>query len=175
VPFTQWVDQTPWQAASADVPGFESPVQLQIANTRRPIGHRHAPVRVTLDEFELVPYAGDFTAESAMRDFRSHLTIEQAGEDPHQATVKLNEPHYMTVPGFLGGFSGQSWLLFQNQWDPENQAFTVLGVGNRPGIYPMVGGCVMVVLGLMWAFYVKPVILRRRKQAALAAHLARSD
>ena len=161
VPFTQWPDQAPWQPASVRVPGLGVPLKLQLANTRLPM-----PARVTLDEFELVPYAGDFTAESAMRDFRSHLTVEQPGRDAAGATVKLNEPHYLTAEGGLMGPT--SWLLFQNQWDPEDQAFTVLGVANRPGIHTMVAGCVMCVFGLMWAFYVKPALLRRRAAAALA-------
>jgi hypothetical protein len=63
----------------------------------------------------------------------------------------------------------ESWLLFQSQWDPEDQAFTVLGVANRPGILTMTVGCVMITLGLIWAFYVKPVIINRRKAQALAA------
>ena len=160
VPFTQWVDQQAWRPASVRVPGLPVPVKLQLGNTRHPIGGAREPVQVRLDEFELVPYAGDFTQNSAMRDFRSHLTV--AGEP---ATVKLNAPHYFNTSGPLGG---ESWLLYQNQWDPENQAFTVLGVANRPGIWPMLAGCASVAFGLGWAFYVKPVLLRRQKAEVAA-------
>ena len=160
VPFTQWVDQQAWRPASVRVPGLPVPVKLQLGNTRHPIGGGRAPVRVRLDDFELVPYAGDFTENSAMRDFRSHLTV--AGEP---ATVKLNSPHYFNTAGPLGG---ESWLLYQNQWDPENQAFTVLGVANRPGIWPMLAGCAAVAFGLGWAFYVKPVLLRRQRAEVAA-------
>jgi hypothetical protein len=50
--------------------------------------------------------------------------------------------------------------------------FTRLGVGNNPGIYVIAGGAIMMSLGIPWAFYVKPLILRRRKakiQAQLSA------
>ncbi len=167
VPFNPWPDQAPWLPAQVEVPGVERPLQLQLGKTRRPM-----PARVTLDAFELVPYAGDFTPDSAMRDFRSHVTVEPVGGEAEQVTVKLNDPHYLKIPrpGAIGSvLPSESWLLFQSAWDQENQAFTVLGVGNRPGIKTMVGGIVLCVFGLMWAFYVKPAILRRRKERALAA------
>jgi hypothetical protein len=41
--------------------------------------------------------------------------------------------------------------------------FTIIGVGNNPGIYVIAAGSVMMSLGIPWAFYVKPWILRRRK------------
>ena len=171
VPYNPWPDQAPWLPAQVDVPGVERPLQLQLGKTRRPM-----PARVTLEEFELVPYAGDFTPNSAMRDFRSHLSVEPVGGELEDVTVKLNDPHYLSIPrpGPLGGvLPSESWLLFQSAWDQENQAFTVLGVGNRPGIKTMVGGIVLCVFGLMWAFYVKPAILRRRKANALKAHHGR--
>jgi len=170
VPFSQWPDQMAWQPAAVNVPGLRDPLRFQLGNTRREM-----PARVRLDEFELVPYAGDFTSDSPMRDFRSILTVEPRGGGPTDAVVRLNKPHYMDVPR-LGPLASvlpsESWLLFQSQWDPEDQAFTVLGVGNRPGVVTMTVGCVMIVAGLLFAFYVKPIIIRRRKAAALAAHHA---
>ncbi|MBL8763104.1 MAG: hypothetical protein JNM07_02405 [Phycisphaerae bacterium] len=50
--------------------------------------------------------------------------------------------------------------------------FTILGVGNNPGIYLIAAGAVMMSVGIPWAFYIKPLILRaqkRRIQAQLAA------
>jgi hypothetical protein len=40
--------------------------------------------------------------------------------------------------------------------------YTGLGVGNRHGVGTMLLGSVLTVLGTLWAFYVKPLILRRR-------------
>lgn len=50
--------------------------------------------------------------------------------------------------------------------------FTILGVGNNPGIYVIAAGAVMMSVGIPWAFYVKPALIRRRKkkiQSQLAA------
>ena len=168
VPFSPWPDQAPWEFGLLRLPGSDEPVQLQLGNTRRPM-----PASVTLDGFELVPYAGDFTSDSAMRDFKSHLSLRVRGDDEARPeTAHLNNPVYFDykAPTTLGRIlPGQSWLLYQNQWDPDKQSFTVLGVGNRPGIVTMIVGCVLIVLGTLYAFYVKPLIIARMKAKALAA------
>lgn len=50
--------------------------------------------------------------------------------------------------------------------------FTILGVGNNPGISIIATGAVMMSLGIPWAFYIKPALLRRRKRV-IQARLAR--
>ena len=45
----------------------------------------------------------------------------------------------------------------------------MLGVGNRHGVNTMLLGCCLSVLGMIYAFYVKPVIKRRRHRAGYAA------
>ncbi len=51
----------------------------------------------------------------------------------------------------------------KNDW-----SWSSLGVGNREGIWTMVLGCILVPVGCIYAFYIKPVIVRRRKAEALA-------
>ncbi len=46
--------------------------------------------------------------------------------------------------------------------------YTVLGVGNRHGIYTQLAGCTIAVFGMLYAFYVKPVIKRRHLERAQA-------
>lgn len=43
--------------------------------------------------------------------------------------------------------------------------FTILGVGNNPGIYIIAAGAVMMSLGIPWAFYLKPWLVKRKKRA----------
>lgn len=52
--------------------------------------------------------------------------------------------------------------------------FTILGVGNNPGIYIIASGAVMMSVGIPWAFYVKPWIMRRRKRR-IQAQIARGE
>lgn len=42
--------------------------------------------------------------------------------------------------------------------------FTILGVGNNPGIYVIATGAVLMSVGIPWAFYLKPVLMQRRKR-----------
>jgi len=43
--------------------------------------------------------------------------------------------------------------------------FTILGVGNNPGIKIIALGAVLTCAGIPWAFYVKPWMINRRKRA----------
>jgi hypothetical protein len=159
VPFAQDTADTQWEGGTVDLPDGTT-LQLQLGNTRLQL-----PAKLTLRKFELVPYrGGDASANSMMRDFRSTLTVldPKTGED-YTAVAHMNNPVY---------FGGGSWLFFQAQFDPQ-QRYTVLGVGNRPGVWMMMTGFIMVVVGLMYAFYLKPVIIRRMKQNALAAAAAK--
>jgi hypothetical protein len=159
VPFVQFAHDDPWRGGVVHVPGANVPLQLQFGYTRRPM-----PARVTVTSFEVVPYAGgDRSARSVMRDFRSHLRVTDrtTGTLIADGVAQMNSPVYIR--------SGPtSWLFFQAAWDPQGQRFTVLGVGNRPAVEMMTIGCVMIVLGLLYAFYVKPIIVRRKKEKALA-------
>ncbi|MFN0134337.1 MAG: hypothetical protein ACKVW3_17630 [Phycisphaerales bacterium] len=76
------------------------------------------------------------------------------------------------------GWDARGWETTQKQADqgalPRAYAsFTILGVGNNPGIHIIALGGILMSVGIPWAFYVKPLILRRRKQA-LQRELARS-
>lgn len=52
--------------------------------------------------------------------------------------------------------------------------YTILGVGNNPGIYIIATGAVMMSVGIPWAFYIKPWIMRRRKKK-IQDQLARGE
>lgn len=50
--------------------------------------------------------------------------------------------------------------------------FTILGVGNNPGIYVIAFGSILMSVGIPWAFYIKPWLVRRKRdriKADLAA------
>ncbi len=67
------------------------------------------------------------------------------------------------------GWDAQGWRETKALADagraPRPMArFTILGVGNNPGIYVIATGAVMMCVGIPWAFYIKPAILRYRKK-----------
>lgn len=74
------------------------------------------------------------------------------------------------------GWDQQGWQESQKQVDsgllPEPFAkFTILGVGNSPGIHIIALGGILMGVGIPWAFYIKPWLVQREKKklAAMAA------
>ncbi|MCA9304269.1 MAG: hypothetical protein KC996_09120, partial [Phycisphaerales bacterium] len=55
--------------------------------------------------------------------------------------------------------------------DKPRVSFTILGVGNNPGIHLIALGSIFMGIGIPWAFYVKPWLVRREK-ARIAASVA---
>lgn len=164
VPFQEWIFESRWVGGLVRLPQTGDVLQLQLGNTSRPL-----PVHVTLEKFELVNYMGGTPQTTNLfRDFKSYITIaDRETGRKRQAVAHMNNPVY------FGGLGDSEWALFQARFDRENQSFTVLGVGNRPGVWVMTAGCVLMTVGLLYAFYLKPVIIRRMKQRALAEAAAR--
>ncbi len=75
------------------------------------------------------------------------------------------------------GWDRAGWNQTQEMVDrgeiPEPRVnFTILGVGNNPGIHVVAFGGILMGAGIPWAFYVKPWLVRREKQRL--AELAKS-
>jgi hypothetical protein len=131
---------------------------------------KRLPTRIALHNFVVSAHIGGFTGQtSSIRDWTSMVRFDRDGQwtDP--------EPISMNKPANYGGF----WY-FQAKWDPPDQPrwegdppsqglnYTVLGVGNRNGVWTQLFGCVVAVVGMCYAFYIKPIIKRRRQQAVYA-------
>lgn len=54
------------------------------------------------------------------------------------------------------------WTLFQSGAAGDHWSWTILGVGNRRGMWPMGLGSILIVVGTLYAYYVKPLVLRQR-------------
>lgn len=166
VPFTPEAgEKSQWESPVIKLPQGEGndTVQFALCNSRMRL-----PGTIKLENFELVPYpGGDVNERNALiRDFRSTLVID----DPRTQVQSTGVAH-MNNPVY---FDNGRWLFFQAAYDGEGKAWTVLGIGNRPGVYVMTTGCVMIFTGLMYAFYLKPIVIRRMKQNAIAAAKARA-
>ena len=153
--------QDPWRGGFVTLPGALAPLQFQLGNTRRPL-----PATLTLDQFKVVPFpGGQDTPEAFIQDYRS--TVTMSGNDDSDSITEvasLNHPIY---------FNHGRWLFFQAAYDPNvPHTWTQLGIGNRPAVWVMESGCILIVIGLLYAFYLKPVIVRRMKDRALAAAVA---
>ncbi len=139
-------------------------VQMILSRRSAPL-----PASVSLLGFDTKDHIGGFTGNSSsILNWISEVQFDEPS-GPKKVDISVNDP------AEEGGF----WF-FQSQWDPPDPArfsgdtpslglnYTVLGVGNRRGVWVQLAGSVLMVLGLMYAFYVKPVLVRRRQESALA-------
>ena len=128
------------------------------------------PEPIALERFELDTHIGGFTgAQASIRDYRSILRFQDAEGWSKPVPVSVNKP-----------VENEGLWYFQAQWDPPIEAsvnggisssglgYTVLGVGNRNGVHVQLLGCCIAVAGMIYAFYVKPLIKRRRRERMLA-------
>ena len=142
------VDASPLQVR---VPGSDTTWEVVFSRARHDLG-------ATLAGGELV--LKYFPGRRSIESFRSDF-MAQLGPDaqPHPAFVETNQT-----------LSLGPWTLYQSSYDSEERwRYTILGVGNRHGIAAMNVGWVLVVLGSLYAFYAKPVLLRRAKRKAAAS------
>jgi hypothetical protein len=156
VPFSDQPYETLWNGPAVALPGTDAVLELQLGNRRRPM-----PMRITLKKFELVHYPGSENLNGPFRDFKSTLVVDDvSGKEPaFTGVAHMNNPVH---------FDHGEWTIFQAGWDPNGQRWTILGIGNRSGMWTMIIGCLMIAVGLLYAFYVKPIIIRRMKKKALA-------
>lgn len=126
---------------------------------------RALPRPVRLDDFRLVSHVGGFTGEVAsIRDWESVVRFRAPDGWSDARVVRTNGP-----------VQHEGFRFFQAMWDPpQNEIgsgglnFTGLGIGNRRGVGVQLAGSILATVGMLWAFYVKPVVRRRRAADALA-------
>ena len=88
------------------------------------------------------------------------------------------------------GLNPNQYKLSQSGWDQQGWArtqqmveagqlqrpfvnFTILGVGNNPGIHVIALGGILMGVGIPWAFYIKPLLIRREKNRLAREHTLR--
>ena len=132
-------------------------VELMFSRERAPL-----PTPVALNDFEIDTHIGGFSGRtSSILNWRSLVSFPEVSDE--LVAVSVNDPK-----------THHGYWFFQSQWDPPSATsqglnYTVLGVGNREAVFTMLLGTCITVLGMMWAFFVKPTIKRKRQQAVYGA------
>ncbi len=135
-------------------------VELMFSRQRRSL-----PAPVVLDDFAMETHVGGYSGQNiSVLNWTSEIRFQKGDGWSEPLSVSVNHPRT------YGGLS-----YFQAQWDPPDPErgyaglnYTVLGVGNRHGVNIMLSGCCLSVLGMIYAFYVKPLIKRRQRQSVYA-------
>ena len=120
---------------------------------------RDLPAPIALDEFTLDTHLGGYSGQvSTIRNYVSRLRFLDGATWTDPVSIQVN------APTEFGGY----WY-FQSMWDkPQSNDpgggmnYTGLGVGNRNGVYVQLAGSTLAVLGMLYVFYVKPVLIRRK-------------
>ncbi|MDG2030391.1 MAG: cytochrome c biogenesis protein ResB [Phycisphaerales bacterium] len=146
-------------------------IEMVFSRQRLPL-----PSEVVLEKFEIDTNVGGFTGESgSIRDYRSRVRFIDGKNWTDPMPISMNKP-----------VEHDGLWFFQSQWDPPEPArsadelgskglnYTVLGVGNRNGVVVQLVGCIIAVIGMIYAFYIKPAIKRRRRDQVLVG-LKESD
>ncbi len=155
------------------------PMQVKLADGREMellFSRQRLPLdtEVALEEFVLTSHEGGYTGQAGtIRDYTSILRFREGDQWGSPTQVSVNSP-----------IEHNGLWYFQAQWDPPEPPssrnergsrglnYTVLGVGNREGVWIQLAGCVIAMLGMIYAFYVKPILIRRRSERArLAAEI----
>jgi hypothetical protein len=203
IPFVQYAMIQQWPDP-IDLPDGR---RIRLAFGR--VMHAFPGFTVQLVDFEIDQY----DHRGAPRDYKSVLRVVPDEGEPYVHEASLNAPltapfHWSEEQSFATNLGGRlaagldprQFKLAQSGWDAQGwqerqalvdqgalerpyAAFTILGVGNNPGIHVIALGGVLMGLGIPWAFYIKPLIVRRRKErlkAQLAAqhadaHTGKSD
>ncbi|MCH8150577.1 MAG: hypothetical protein IH987_21810, partial [Planctomycetes bacterium] len=137
-----------------------SAVEIMFSRERRKL-----PNPIALEEFELLTHLGGFTGNSlTIRNYVSRLRFLDDGKWSDAIPIQVNQPTE------YGGY----WY-FQSSWDPPQRGMpgsgmnhTGLGVGNRNGVRIQLAGCCIAVSGMLFAFYVKPILIRQRRAKSRA-------
>lgn len=95
--------------------------------------------------------------------FANTLTRLRAGMDPDQ--YKLSQSGWDR-----NGWEQSQQMVDQGMLAEPRANFTILGVGNNPGIHIIAFGSVLMSIGIPWAFYFKPYLVRREKRRLAAMH-----
>jgi len=109
-------------------------------------------VDIAARKLSVTYFPGRQNVESWRSDF---VVVDGPSAKPEPGMVYTNET-----------CKAGAWTLFQSGAAKDNWSYTILGVGNRNGIIPMVLGCVLITIGCWYAFYVKPILKKRRQAAA---------
>ena len=110
------------------------------------------PIRITRHEFKTAP------ASRMPEDYICDMEIG-TGVHMRKETLKLNFP-----------LNVGKYRIHQSDWQPKPEtpsdyndpSSIVLGVADRPGIWLVFFGSIMLCMGFPYAFYVKPLILKSR-------------
>lgn len=189
IPFTEFpeTEASPWHEVK--MPDGRL-IQVMFGRER----HTLPGLALQLTDFEMIPYPSSDTPRDYRSDltvYRQWRNEQDTVAHPTSLNNPLKISPFIwsesrawvrnALDWVLIRFSPMQYKFSQSGWDasgwnkskrladqgsaPRAYArYTILGVGNNPGIYVIAAGALMMCVGIPWAFYLKPVIVRMKKR-----------
>ncbi len=95
-----------------------------------------------------------------IKDYKSILRVVENGKTMMTKTIEVNSP--LKYKGFV---------FYQSSYDPEGERYTGLQVTKNPGLLVVYTGFILLCLGIVFIFYVKPFLRRKFQKGKKIAEL----
>ncbi len=88
-----------------------------------------------------------------VKDYKSILRVVENGETVLAKTIEVNDP-----------LKYNGYVFYQSSYDPEGERYTGLQVTKNPGLIVVYTGFIILCVGIVFIFYVKPFLRRKMKK-----------
>ena len=92
--------------------------------------------------------------EPKIKDFKSKVTVVEDGEITASKVIEVNHP-----------LAHNGYMFFQNSYDKGGNRYTVLEVVRDPGVWWVMAGFLLIMLGVIQKFYLDTLFTTARKKA----------
>ena len=92
-------------------------------------------------------------AGMAVKDYKSILRVVENGNTVLTKTIEVNDP-----------LKYKGYVFYQSSYDPEGERYTGLQVTKNPGLVVVYSGFIILCVGVVFIFYVKPFLRRKLKK-----------
>jgi cytochrome c biogenesis protein ResB len=107
---------------------------------------------------EPLPFMLFFDYRERVKSYVSEITIlDGAGREVKKAALKVNQP-----------LTHRGYTIYQSSYDRESHGWTGLQVVADPGLWVVYAGFALLLAGVVFIFYFKPYLRRRKKGGATA-------
>lgn len=149
--------------ASFDWAVWEEPRRVAVAGGEATVtfGSPQArlPFRLTLLDFRSDTYPGS----NRPATFESRVRVDDAERGASEHLIAMNHPlHY------------RGYTFFQASYAEGERMTSIFSVNRSPGLPVVYTGTALMSFGVIWMFYLKPVVARRQARKALEARSRRA-
>lgn len=88
-----------------------------------------------------------------VKDYKSILRVVENGETVLTKTIEVNDP-----------LKYKGYVFYQSSYDPEGEKYTGLQVTRNPGLVIVYTGFIILCVGVVFIFYVKPFLRHKLKK-----------